>query len=140
MDMSRHGVPRSGGVLSLIVVAVMSVLLSACAPPPRVDTASGELIIADPSLRGKLTLAGLNYQRGGANPQAQVVLTNETGKGIIVEYQFQWMDERGFSLQDDRMWHQVTLSPYGRATLTSTATRPEGARVRLSVRRPYSEF
>lgn len=125
---------------SVILMVIGGLVLGGCAAPPRIDTPDAELIIADPSLRGKVSLSGPSYRTDGPNRQAQVVAQNDTGKGIIVEYQFQWMDASGFILPEDRMWHSATLSPYGRANLTSTATTADGRKIRFSIRRPYQEF
>lgn len=138
--MDLRSLITTNNALKFLLLGLLASFLSSCAPPPRVSTTQTELIIADASLLGKISLVGPQFQQIGLHKQAQVIAQNDTKQGISFEYRFQWMNAGGFALQEDRMWLPASVSPYNRINLTSTATSPEGEKIRLTIRRPHQEF
>lgn len=106
-------------------------------PPPPVSQHPGaRLVVGSPELLGRVVIADPTLRKRGPLTEAVVTVQNLTEGTYTLEYLFEWEDDRGFTVDQVRVWQQFTLTPYQILKVSSTGPAPEASAILFTIRAP----
>lgn len=146
-----------GQVVRVVLSGIATMLVVACQPPatpsdeyqpitsgpaanlgaPAVDEGDprARLILGQDVLRGRIKLDNPRFRKVGSFTQAAVQVVNETQDRFELEYRVAWRDDDDFEVSTGA-WRRFVLAGYEDRAIQTTATRPEAAKITVTVRFP----
>ncbi|MGI9438045.1 MAG: DUF1425 domain-containing protein [Geminicoccaceae bacterium] len=99
------------------------------------DDPRARLILGQDVLLGRIKLDNPRFRKVGKFTQAAVQVVNQSQDRFELEYRVVWRDDDDFEVSSGS-WRRFVLAGYEDKAIQTTANRPEGSRVTVTVRLP----
>lgn len=134
-------------ILNLICVGVLVATTGCVATtgPKKVNVdamthSRAQLIISSDTLLKNVAINNIRFGSVGNFERVQMNMQNTSNNRLNLEYKIEWMDQQGFSVNDNSVWHRFTLSAHQIETIQSVGKVPEAYSVKVTVRFPGDVF
>lgn len=139
--------------LSIGFTLLAALLMTACSTPgsnPNIrhnaqNTINAEhprmrLVLGSKKLVGKIALVDVRMGSVGNFARAEVTVQNLSNNRYALEYVYDWEDEQGFSINENKVWKRFVLAPREVKSFQTIGKDPRAYQATMKVRLPEDVF
>lgn len=98
------------------------------------------LVLGSEALVDRIAMVDVRIGPAGRLQRAEVSVQNLTSDRYTLEYMYNWEDQQGFGINDNKVWKRFVLGPREIRSFQTVASNPDAYQLTMTVRLPDDIF